>query len=75
MQDSVINGRPAADPYNLGPGWVSLRLVDCFRLSAAISSTTPACTVTAQAAMTGAYTVMLYLGLGTGIGTAFIFDG
>lgn len=66
----VHNGRPTAEPLNLGPGWVAFDWTDVFGCPMRIMN--DAC-MQALGSYEGGR--MLYLGLGTGIGTAFIHDG
>lgn len=66
----VRNGRPVADPYNLGPGWVGFDLASAFNCPVRIMN--DAC-MQALGSYEGGR--MLYLGLGTSIGCAFILDG
>jgi polyphosphate glucokinase len=65
-----VNGRPVADPHNLGPGWVGFKFETAFGCPVKIIN---------DAAMQalGSYTggKMLFLGLGTGLGSAMIVDG
>ena len=66
----VLGGRPVAEPYNLGRGWVGFDFANAFGRPVKIIN---------DAAMQalGSYTrgKMLFLGLGTGLGTAMIVDG
>lgn len=66
----VLGGRPAAEPANLGRGWVGFDFEEAFGLPV---------TVINDAAMQalGSYRggKMLFLGLGTGLGTALIVNG
>jgi len=66
----VYNGRPTADPRNLGEGWVRFNFAGAFRRPVKIIN---------DAAMQalGSYKggLMLYLGLGTGFGSALVVDG
>ena len=66
----VWHGRPFMDPPNLGPGWSKFDLPKAFRRPMRIIN---------DAAMQaiGSYHGgrMLFLGLGTGLGAALIFDG
>jgi polyphosphate glucokinase len=66
----VLHGRPIAEPHNLTPGWVG------FDYQAAFGCPVK---VTNDAAMQalGSYKggKMLFLGLGTGLGTTMIVDG
>jgi polyphosphate glucokinase len=66
----VIHGRIAAEPYNLGPGWV------CFDFTAALGRPVKVINDAAMQAV-GSYSGgrMLFLGLGTGMGAALIVDG
>jgi len=66
----VVNGRPAADPINLAPGWVAFDWSTAFDCPLRIIN--DAC-MQALGSYEGGR--MLYLGLGTGVGTAFIIDG
>jgi len=63
----VDRGRPTADPHNLGKGWVRFNYAGAFRRPVRIIN---------DAAMQalGSYKsgVMLYMGLGTGFGTALV---
>jgi polyphosphate glucokinase len=66
----VIHGRPLRDPHNLGPGWVNFDFQKAFARPVKIVN---------DAAMQalGSYKGgrMLFLGLGTGLGSAMIVDG
>jgi polyphosphate glucokinase len=66
----VIHGRPLRDPHNLAPGWVHFDFEKAFRCPVKIVN---------DAAMQalGCYKKgrMLFLGLGTGLGSAMIVDG
>ncbi|HEV2962257.1 MAG TPA: ROK family protein [Candidatus Angelobacter sp.] len=66
----VLHDRPLADPHNLGRGWVGFNFRTAFGRSVQIVN---------DAAMQalGSYKggKMLFLGLGTGLGTAMICDG
>jgi polyphosphate glucokinase len=66
----VLMGRPATDPPNLGPGWVRFDFEGAFKRPVKLVN---------DAAMQalGSYTggKMLFLGLGTGLGTTMIVDG
>jgi polyphosphate glucokinase len=65
----VTHGRPVLDPFNLGKGWVGFNFHRAFRRPIKIIN---------DAAMqaVGSYTGgrMLFLGLGTGLGSALIVD-
>jgi polyphosphate glucokinase len=67
---SVVHGRPVCDPHNLAPGWVGFDFKKAFGRPVKIIN---------DAAMQalGSYSGgrMLFLGLGTGLGSALIVDG
>jgi glucose-6-phosphate isomerase len=66
----VLHGRAMADPHNLGRGWVGFNFAKAFRRPTRIVN---------DAAMQalGSYRGgrMLFLGLGTGLGSALMVDG
>src|SRR5437667_7546630 len=66
----VLHGRPIAEPHNLGSGWVGFNFRKAFGCPVKIIN---------DAAMQalGSYRRgrMLFLGLGTGLGSALIIDG
>jgi polyphosphate glucokinase len=66
----VLRGRPIAEPYNLGRGWVGFDFAKAFGHPVKVVN---------DAAMQalGSYKggKMLFLGLGTGLGTTMIVDG
>jgi predicted NBD/HSP70 family sugar kinase len=66
----VVHGRPLREPYNLGGGWVAFNFRKAFGRPVKIVN---------DAAMQalGSYKGgrMLFLGLGTGLGSAMIVDG
>jgi polyphosphate glucokinase len=66
----VLNGRPVHDPWNLGPGWVGFDYPGAFEHPVRVIN---------DAAMQalGSYRggKMLFLGLGTGLGSAMVADG
>jgi polyphosphate glucokinase len=66
----VLHGMPAAEPHNLGKGWVGFDFAGAFKRPVKLVN---------DAAMQalGAYRggSMLFLGLGTGLGTTLIIDG
>jgi polyphosphate glucokinase len=66
----VVHGRPVAEPHNLGPGWVG------FDYEAAFGHPVKIINDAAMQAL-GSYNggKMLFLGLGTGLGSAMIVDG
>lgn len=67
---AVVHNRPIAEPHNLGSGWVGFPFREMFRLPVKIIN---------DAAMQalGSYKggKMLFLGLGTGLGSAMVLDG
>jgi polyphosphate glucokinase len=65
----VRNGVPSADPYNLAPGWVDFDYASTFKVPVRIMN--DAC-MQALGSYEGGR--MLYLGLGTSLGTTFILD-
>jgi polyphosphate glucokinase len=66
----VVHGRPFAEPHNLGPGWVG------FDFSRALGCPVKILNDAAMQAL-GSYRKgrMLFLGLGTGLGSALVVDG
>ena len=66
----VLHNRPVAEPHNLGKGWVGFNLQRAFRCPVKVTN---------DAAMQalGSYRkgTMLFLGLGTGLGTTLIVNG
>lgn len=66
----VLRGRPVVEPCNLGPGWVGFDFENAFQRPVIVIN---------DAAMQalGSYKggKSLFLGLGTGLGSAFIVDG
>ena len=66
----VLHNRPVAEPYNLGPGWIGFDFVSAFDLPVRVVN---------DAAMQalGSYEggKMLFLGLGTGLGSTMIVNG
>lgn len=66
----VLRGRPVAEPHNLGKGWV------CFDFERAFGCPVKVVNDAAMQAL-GCYRggKMLFLGLGTGLGSAMIVDG
>ena len=67
---AVVHGKPVNDPHNLGRGWVGYNFKKAFGRPVKIVN---------DAAMQalGSYSGgrMLFLGLGTGLGTAMIVEG
>jgi polyphosphate glucokinase len=66
----VLHGRPVAEPYHLGRGWVG------FDFGAAFSRPVKVVNDAAMQAL-GSYKggKMLFLGLGTGLGSTIVVDG
>jgi polyphosphate glucokinase len=66
----VIHGRPIAEPHNLGKGWVGFDYAQAFGKPAKIVND-------AALQALGCYQGgrMLFLGLGTGLGSAMVVDG
>lgn len=66
----VLGGRPAADPTNLGPGWIAFDFARAFGRPVKVMND-------ASMQALGSYKCgrMLFLGLGTGLGTALVVDG
>ena len=66
----VVNGQPAREPHNMGAGWIRFDYAKAFGKPVRVVN---------DAAMQalGSYQGgrMLYLGLGTGLGSAFVGDG
>jgi polyphosphate glucokinase len=66
----VVDGHPAREPHNLGPGWVDCDYEKAFGKPVRVIN---------DAAMQalGSYEGgrMLFLGLGTGLGSALVFEG
>ena len=67
---AVLQNRPVAEPHNLAPGWVAYDYASAFGCPVKVLN---------DAAMQalGSYNggTLLFLGLGTGLGTAMIVDG
>ena len=66
----VLRGKPVSEPHNLGPGWVG------FDFAAAFGCPVRVINDAAMQAL-GSYKGgrMLFLGLGTGLGSAMVVDG
>jgi polyphosphate glucokinase len=66
----VVHGKPFADPHNLGKGWVGFNFRNAFGRPVKIVND-------AVMQAIGSYEGgrMLFLGLGTGLGSALIVDG
>jgi predicted NBD/HSP70 family sugar kinase len=66
----VKNGRPAREPWNLGRGWVSFDFKKALRRPVRMIND-----AAMQALGSYAGGTMLFLGLGTGLGSSLIVDG
>ncbi|MDB6023200.1 MAG: polyphosphate glucokinase, partial [Pedosphaera sp.] len=66
----VLRGRPIAEPYNLGKGWVGFNFGAAFKRPVNVVND-------ASMQALGSYKrgKMLFLGLGTGLGSALVVDG
>jgi len=66
----VTHNKPIREPHNLGKGWISFNFAEAFGRPVKIVND-------AALQALGSYTggKMLFLGLGTGLGTAMIVDG
>jgi len=66
----VVQGRPLREPHNLAPGWVGFNFETAFKCPVKVIN---------DAAMQalGSYKkgTLLFLGLGTGLGSALVVDG
>jgi polyphosphate glucokinase len=66
----VLGGRPAAEPVNLGRGWIGFDFEQAFGLPVKVINDAA---IQALGSYRGGR--MLFLGLGTGLGTALIVEG
>jgi polyphosphate glucokinase len=66
----VLTGRPIAEPRNLGPGWVGFDFQKAFHRPVKVINDAA---MQALGSHKGGH--LLFLGLGTGLGSAFIADG
>ena len=66
----VVHGRPVLEPHNLGPGWVGFDFAAAFKLPVKVIND-----AAMQALGSYKHGKMLFLGLGTGLGSAMIVDG
>ena len=66
----VLRGKPVAEPHNLGPGWVGFDFENAFGCPVKIVND-----AAMQALGSDEGGRMLFLGLGTGLGSAMIVDG
>ena len=65
----VLHGRPAAEPPNLGPGWLGFDFAAAFGCPVKLMND-----AAMQAFGSGEGGTMLFLGLGTGLGSALVVD-
>ena len=66
----VVRGRPILEPWNLGKGWVKYDFAKAFKRPVRIIND-----AAMQALGSYAGRTMLFLGLGTGLGSTMIVDG
>lgn len=66
----IINERPLREPHNLGNGWMAFNFAKAFGLPVKIINDA---SMQALGSYEGGH--MLFLGLGTGLGSAMIVDG
>lgn len=66
----VVHGRPVLEPHNLGAGWVGFDFAAAFKLPVKVIND-----AAMQALGSYKHGKMLFLGLGTGLGSAMIVDG
>ncbi len=66
----VIRNRPLAEPYNLGPGWAGFDFEAAFKCPVKVVND-----AAMQALGSYKHGKMLFLGLGTGLGSAMVVDG
>src|SRR5262249_10300686 len=66
----VIRNRPISEPYNLGSGWAGFNFEAAFRCPVKVIND-----AAMQALGSYKHGKMLFLGLGTGLGSAMVVDG
>jgi len=66
----VLGNRPVADPYNLGRGWAGFDFGVAFKRPVKVIND-----AAIQALGSYKHGKMLFLGLGTGLGSAMVVDG
>ena len=66
----VMGNRPVADPYNLGQGWAGFDFETAFKRPVKVIND-----AAMQALGSYKHGKMLFLGLGTGLGSAMVVDG
>jgi polyphosphate glucokinase len=66
----VLGNRPVADPYNLGHGWAGFDFEAAFKRPVKVIND-----AAMQALGSYKHGKMLFLGLGTGLGSAMVIDG
>ncbi len=65
----VVHGRPVSEPHNLGPGWVGFDFAAAFKRPVTVIND-----AALQALGSCKRGTMLFLGLGTGLGSAMIVE-
>lgn len=66
----VVRNQPLAEPYNIGPGWVGFDFEAAFKCPVKVIND-----AAMQALGSYKHGKMLFLGLGTGLGSAMVVDG
>ena len=66
----VVRGHPVSEPHNLGSGWVGFDFAAAFKCPVKVIND-----AAMQALGSYQHGTMLFLGLGTGLGSAMIVDG
>ena len=66
----VVHNRPMSDPWNLGSGWMGFDFAAAFKCPVKVIND-----AAMQALGSHRHGKMLFLGLGTGLGSALIVDG
>ncbi len=66
----VRSGKPAVEPHNLGPGWVGFDFEEAFRCPVKVIND-----AAMQALGSYKFGTMLFLGFGTGLGSALVVQG
>jgi len=66
----VVRNRPSVDPWNLGKGWAGLNFASLFKCPVKVMND-----AAMQALGSYKHGKMLFLGLGTGLGSALVVEG